>query len=80
MREVGVVEAEGRLGQLLDRVEAGEEIVITRSGRAVARLLPPTPAFDTVRAQEAAAAIRRMSQGATLGGSSIRELMNEGRP
>ena len=33
MREIGAFEAKNKLGQLLDRVEAGEEILITRRGR-----------------------------------------------
>jgi prevent-host-death family protein len=40
MGTVGAFEAKNTLGSLLDRVEAGEEIVITRHGRAVARLVP----------------------------------------
>jgi prevent-host-death family protein len=37
MREIGAFEAKNKLGQLLDWVEAGEEVVITRRGRVVAR-------------------------------------------
>jgi prevent-host-death family protein len=37
--EVGAFEAKNTLGSLLDRVERGEEIVITRHGKAVARLV-----------------------------------------
>jgi prevent-host-death family protein len=40
MDKVNVYEAKTHLSRLLDRVEAGEEIVICRSGRAVARLVP----------------------------------------
>src|SRR5439155_1477756 len=38
--EVGVHEAKTALSKLLRRVAAGEEVVITRSGRPVARLVP----------------------------------------
>jgi len=38
MREIGAFEAKNRLGALLDMVEKGEEITITRHGRPVARL------------------------------------------
>jgi prevent-host-death family protein len=41
MKEVGAFEAKSRLGQLLDWVEAGEEVVITRRGKVVARMVPP---------------------------------------
>jgi prevent-host-death family protein len=38
---VGIREARGRLAELVDRAERGEIVVITRSGREVARLGPP---------------------------------------
>ena len=41
MREIGAFEAKSKLGQLLDWVEAGEEVVITRRGKVVAKLVPP---------------------------------------
>jgi prevent-host-death family protein len=41
IREVGAFEAKTHLSQLLDAVEAGERIVITRHGKPVAELSPP---------------------------------------
>ena len=41
MRTVSLAEAKTHLSELLNTVEAGEEIVITRHGRAVARLSSP---------------------------------------
>jgi prevent-host-death family protein len=40
MVEVGVHEAKTHLSRLLTQVAAGEDVVITRSGRPVARLVP----------------------------------------
>lgn len=40
MREIGAFEAKTHLSELLAAVEAGERIVITRRGRAVAELRP----------------------------------------
>ena len=40
MTEVGVHEAKTRLSELLRDVAAGEEIVVTKSGRPVARIVP----------------------------------------
>ncbi len=37
---VGAYDAKTRLSELLDRVEKGEQVVITRHGRPVARLVP----------------------------------------
>jgi prevent-host-death family protein len=43
MTQVNVHEAKTNLSRLLDRVAAGEEIVIAKSGRPVARLTPIKP-------------------------------------
>jgi prevent-host-death family protein len=40
MKHFGIKETREQLSDLIDRVEAGEEIVITRQGRPVARLVP----------------------------------------
>jgi prevent-host-death family protein len=42
MRTVPVVEAKSRFSALLAAVENGEEVVITRRGRVIARLVPET--------------------------------------
>jgi prevent-host-death family protein len=42
MRSVGAFEAKTHLAALLDAVSAGEQITITRHGRPVALLVPPT--------------------------------------
>ena len=79
MREMGAFEAKNKLGTLLDWVELGEEILITRRGKAVARLVPATPGIDRARARQAAENIRARSAGASLGGLTIKDLVNEGR-
>jgi prevent-host-death family protein len=44
MVTVNLVRAKAHLSELLDRVEAGEEVIITRHGRAVAHICPlPRP-------------------------------------
>jgi prevent-host-death family protein len=79
MREVGAFEAKSRLGALLDQVERGEEIVITRRGRAVARLVPAQPGFDRGKARRAADGILELSRGLRLDGLKIKDLIAEGR-
>lgn len=44
MATVGAFEAKTKLSELLMRVERGEEIVITRRGKPVARLVAPESA------------------------------------
>ena len=79
MREIGAFEAKNRLGSLLDAAEQGEEITITRRGRAVARLVPAQAGIDRVKARAAAERIIARGRGKTLGGLSIKELVAEGR-
>lgn len=82
MEEVGIFEARNSLSALLDRVEQGEEIMITRNGKPVARLVAPTD--DAVR-QRRREAMRKMLElrnsiaPDALEGTSIRELIEEGR-
>jgi prevent-host-death family protein len=79
MKEIGAFEAKNKFGQLLDWVEAGDQVVITRRGKVVARLVPPVDAFDRQAALDAAARIHARRQGVTLGGIKIKELIAEGR-
>ncbi len=79
MKEIGTFEARRRFGRLLDRVEAGEEVVITRRGKAVARLVPQCWTFDRARSRRAAQAIRATRKGVTLDRLDIKALINEGR-
>ena len=79
MKEVGAFEAKNRLGALLDRVEEGEEILITRRGRAVARLVPARAGADRDGARDAARRIREMRKGVRLGGLRIKDLIGAGR-
>jgi prevent-host-death family protein len=78
MREIGASEARNTLSALLDLVEAGEEVGITRRGTRVARLVPDTPG-DREKARRAAANIVARSKGVTLGELKIKDLINEGR-
>lgn len=79
MREIGAFEAKNRLGTLLDWVEHGEEVLITRRGKAVARLVPAEAGVDRSKARRAAAGIIEARRGVTLGGLQIKDLVGEGR-
>jgi prevent-host-death family protein len=79
MREVGAFEAKNTLGTLLDWVERGEEVLITRRGRAVARLVPAAPSLGTPRAQQAAERLRARQAGLSLKGLVLADLIAEGR-
>ena len=72
-------EAKNKLGTLLDWVAAGEEVLIPRRGKPVARLVPADPGLDRAKARQAAHDIRARRVGMSLGGLKIKELVNEGR-
>lgn len=77
MKQIGVYEAKTHLPRLLDEVERGESITITRHGRPVARLVPISGPRRSV--DQAIAAIREFRKGNRLDGITTRELIEEGR-
>jgi prevent-host-death family protein len=74
---VGIYEAKNRLSELLDRVEAGEVIGLSRHGKQIALLVPVNRERSTAR--HAIVRIRQLRKGSKLGGLSIQELKNKGR-
>lgn len=60
MKTVGLAEAKAHLSALLDAVEAGDEVVITRRGQAVARLIPDRGSDLPKGADSWAARLRRL--------------------
>lgn len=78
MATVSAYETKTHLAELLRRVQRGESITITKHGMPVARLVPVEgPRKPDVA--ETIAAIKELRRGLTLGGTSIRELIDEGR-
>ena len=55
MESVSLADAKAHLSELVDRVEAGEAIAITRRGKPVARLAPATRPRTPVDAARLAA-------------------------
>ena len=55
MLRVNLAEAKARLSELLDKVEAGEEVIITRRGREVARIHGAAPKKKPIPFEELAA-------------------------
>ena len=84
MPTVSAFEAKTRFGELLDRVSKGEEVVITRHDRPVARLVPEgAQRLDDVR--RAVAGLRALQQRvrrrskAKLSDREVRAAIEEGR-
>ena len=79
MREIQASEAKTHLPQLLDAVERGETVIITRHGRAIARLVPETERRQA-EIRTAVADIRALRPTMPrLTASEIRALIDDGR-
>ncbi len=76
--QIGAFEAKNRLSELLQRVENGEEVTITRHGKPVARLVPAEPG-DRERVIKALEELKRMRKKYRLGSRNLKDLVNEGR-
>jgi prevent-host-death family protein len=78
MSRIGAFEAKTHFSSLLDRVANGEEITITKHGKAVARLV----SAESIEASAPESTFRKLKElrrANTLGGISWKELRDEGR-
>jgi prevent-host-death family protein len=74
---VGIYDAKNKLSELLDRVEAGEIIAVTRHGKKVALLTPVNQARTSAR--QAIDRLRQLQAGTRLRGLKVKDLRDEGR-
>lgn len=82
--EFGVADAKARLSELLDRAEAGEEIVIRRHGKPVAKLVRVVSAKtlspeERLRAHQEWIAWRNAHGPRLAPGETVKDLIEEGR-
>ncbi len=78
MVTVNLAQAKAHLSELLDKVEAGEEVVITRRGRAVARVSPATRPKKPLRLTELAEFRTTMPRLRRPSAELLREARDEG--
>jgi prevent-host-death family protein len=79
---VGAFEAKTKLAELLDKVEAGESVTITRRGKAVAQLVAVRTDDEKARLRALVEEIKRTRVGRDRGakpGTTIPELIKAGR-
>jgi len=76
---VGAYEAKTHLSELLEKVEAGEEIIITKHGAPVAKLVPVQKEASLEERLAAVERIRKLAAGLSLGGLKVKALISEGR-
>ncbi|GAA6618802.1 type II toxin-antitoxin system Phd/YefM family antitoxin [Scytonema sp. NUACC26] len=78
MESIGSYQAKTHLPALLERVAKGEEFTITKHGVPIARLVP----VEQEQQRDVRTVIeelKKFRKGHTLGGLSVREMINEGR-
>ncbi len=78
MKAIGAFEAKTHFARLLERVANGEQIVITKHGTPVARLVPFAKP-DSARTRRAISRLKASRKGRRLDGLSWKELRDEGR-
>lgn len=79
MGKVGVFQAKAHLSELLDQVEAGQEVTITRHGLAVARLVPARPVTQDSRSAVIDEIVAFSKKCRVKGRINLRRLIEEGR-
>jgi prevent-host-death family protein len=72
MREVQSSEAKAKLAEMLDAVESGETIVVTRHGKPIAHIVP-APAAEKSRVQQALDGIEALRK--TTGRMPLKEIL-----
>ncbi len=77
MITVGAYEAKTRLSELLQRVQEGETVTITRHGHPVAKIVGITPAKRPI--EEVVADLERLREGIDLQGDSVLDYIRAGR-
>jgi prevent-host-death family protein len=78
MITINLAQAKARLSELLDKVEAGEEVIITRHGRPVAHVQAPSQARRPLALDELAAFRATMPSLRRPSAELLREMRDEG--
>jgi prevent-host-death family protein len=80
MESIGLFEAKTHLSELINRAERGEEVVITRHNKPVARLVPiGRPLDDSAQRRLAALEALQAFEPIVLPGVTLGELIGVGR-
>ncbi len=81
MESIGIYEAKSRLSELVEKAEAGQEVVITRRGRPVVKLVRAKRQREEVDSERSALIdeIITFSKTCRVGRINLRKLIAEGR-
>ena len=78
MGRIGICDARAKLSELIERVQSGEEVVLTRHGEPVARLVPENPRRKRLRAA-AVTRIRALARKLNIRDVDVGKLIEECR-
>lgn len=78
MQTIGAFAAKTHFSSLLDQVEKGEQVVITKHGRPVAKLIAVTTQ-NQLSLKNTIQRLKEFGKGQTLGGINWKDLRDEGR-
>ena len=79
-QQIGAFEAKTHFSQIIEKAEKGEDFIITRRGKPVAKIIPfrQEPEMTRKEAMEQLAEMRKLYRGEP-GSFNIREAIEEGR-
>jgi prevent-host-death family protein len=80
VERIGIYDARARLSELVERVQAGEEVILTKRGEPVARLVAETPRGSKRRASTIKR-VRALSRRLNLkiSRTELRKAISQGR-
>ena len=81
MERIGVYDARAKFSELIERAVGGEEVVITRRGKAIVRLVAAEQGREALARRRAAAVrrIERLRKALDIRGVNIRRIIEAGR-
>ena len=79
MRSISLAEAKAHLSEVIDRVEAGEAVEITRRGKPVARLTAVTPPRKPIDIEALRALTDSMMTSPISAGDFVRAMRDDER-
>jgi prevent-host-death family protein len=78
MRSIGSYELKTHLSEVLDAVEHGQGVIVTRHGKPIARILPPEAA-EVAEVSRAVKGLMAFPRTRLPKGVTIKRLIDEGR-
>ncbi len=76
---IGIAQAKAKLSELIERAQKGEEIIIERHGKPIARLTPEQPKKQPVDVEAMEKIRRSMPEDTGMAGETVRKMRDEAR-